>query len=128
MKTNKLILAAALIGTFSLSAAHAGVRFGFSIGLPSPAPVFVTAPVTPVYVTVPAPVYVAPSVVVAPAAPVVVSTPPCPGVGYVWTAGYYTYAGYNRVWVPGNWQYRPATVGYARGHDRGHDHNYGWRR
>lgn len=49
MKT-KLLLVAALIGAASLSA-HAGVRFGFSIGLPLPVvvttPVVVTVPVTP---------------------------------------------------------------------------------
>ncbi len=36
----------------------------------------------------------------------VVAVPPCPGVGYVWTAGYYN----GPVWVPGRWAYR----GYDR--------------
>ena len=126
MKT-KMLLMAALVGAATVSA-HAGVRFGFSIGLPLPVPVIVTAPAAPVYVTAPAPVCVAAPVVAAPAPVVVVQTPPCPGVGYVWNAGYYTYAGYNRVWVPGNWQYRPSHVVFARGYDHGYDHNYGWRR
>ncbi len=45
-------------------------------------------------------------------APVVAAIPPCPGDGYVWTAGYYE----GRAWVPGRWIYR--------GYDRG---NYGAR-
>jgi hypothetical protein len=32
-------------------------------------------------------------------APVVAAVPPCPGVGYVWTPGYYSGA----VFVPGRW-------------------------
>ena len=40
-------------------------------------------------------------------APVVAAIPPCPGDGYVWTAGYYE----GRAWVPGRWIYR----GYDRG-------------
>lgn len=39
-------------------------------------------------------------------APVVAAVPPCPGVGYAWTAGYYD----GPVWVPGRWIYR----GYDR--------------
>jgi hypothetical protein len=40
-------------------------------------------------------------------APVVVAAvPPCPGVGYVWSAGYYN----GPVFVPGRWIYR----GYDR--------------
>jgi hypothetical protein len=36
-------------------------------------------------------------------APVVVAAvPPCPGVGYVWSAGYYD----GPVFVPGRWIYR----------------------
>jgi hypothetical protein len=123
MKT-KMLLMAALVGAATVSA-QAGVRFGFSIGLPLPAPVIVTAPAAPVYVTAPAPVCVAPTAVAAPAPTVVVQTPACPGVGYVWNAGYYTYAGYNRVWVPGCWQYRPSHVVYARGY--GYDHGHGYR-
>lgn len=118
-----MLLMAALVGAATVSA-HAGVRFGFSIGLPLPVPVIVTAPAAPLYVTAPAPVYATPSVIVAPAPTIVVQTPPCPGVGYVWNAGYYTYAGYNRVYVPGNWQYRPSHVVYARSYDRSH----GWHR
>jgi len=37
--------------------------------------------------------------------------PPCPGDGYVWTAGYYN-GGY---WVPGEWIFRG-----GRGFDRGY--------
>jgi hypothetical protein len=32
--------------------------------------------------------------------------PPCPGPGYLWTAGYRA----RGVWVPGRWAYRPAVV------------------
>jgi hypothetical protein len=52
-------------------------------------------------------------------APVVAAIPPCPGDGYVWTAGYYE----GRAWVPGRWIYR----GYDRGYYRarvGWDHRY----
>lgn len=42
-------------------------------------------------------------------APVVAAVPPCPGEGYVWTAGYYDGA----YWVPGRWIYR----GYDRDND-----------
>ena len=35
-------------------------------------------------------------------APVVAAIPACPGVGYVWTPGYYSGA----VFVPGRWVYR----------------------
>jgi hypothetical protein len=46
--------------------------------------------------------------------------PPCPGPGYVWTAGYWN----GGVWVPGVWVLRggPAFVGgfgYGRVYDRG---------
>jgi hypothetical protein len=55
--------------------------------------------------------------------------PPCPGDGYVWTAGYYN-GGY---WVPGAWAFRG-----HRGFDRGYayygggnrfdnDHRYAFR-
>lgn len=83
MKT-KILLAAALIGAATLSA-NAGVRFGFSIGIPAP-----------VVVVAPAPVVIATPVAVAPA---------CPGPGYAWTPGYWSVAGYTRVWVPGCWNY-----------------------
>jgi len=36
---------------------------------------------------------------------VVAAVPPCPGVGYIWTPGYYN----GPVFVPGRWAYR----GYA---------------
>lgn len=36
--------------------------------------------------------------------------PPCPGDGYVWTAGYYN-AG---IWIPGAWNFRGG-VGFNRG-------------
>ena len=99
MKT-KLLLAAALIGVANLSA-HAGVRFGFSFGLPLPVPAVVTAPV----VSVPS---------------VVVTTPIYPAPGYVWAPGYWSVSGYSRVWGPGCWQYRPEYIVYA--------HPHGWRR
>jgi len=100
MKT-KMLLLATLIGAAAMSA-NAGVRFGVSIGLPLP--VVVSPPV----------VYAAP---VAPAPVTVVQTsPPCPGVGYVWVAGYWSYLPTGRVWVPGVWRYRPAQVVY--GYDR----------
>jgi len=108
MKT-KLLLMVALIGAASLPA-HAGVRFGFSFGLPLPVPIVVTAPVTPVFVAAP----------VVTMQPVVVTTPVYPVPGYVLTPGYWSACGYNRVWVPGCWHYRPAHFVYA--------HPYGWHR
>lgn len=53
---------------------------------------------------------------------VVAAVPPCPGVGYIWTPGYYAGA----VWVPGRWMYRGAGGAYFRA-DRGyprHDFRY----
>lgn len=38
-------------------------------------------------------------------APVVAAVPPCPGVGYVWTPGYYSGA----IFVPGRWVFRAPT-------------------
>lgn len=112
MKTTKLILAATLIGAVAVSAQARGF-FGISFGVSVPVPVVVAAPV----VVVPAPVYVAP----APA--VVVAGPVCPGSGYAWTAGYWNTVNYHRVWVPGNWQYRPTHVVYGRpGNDHGWHH------
>ena len=108
MKT-KLFLTAALIGAATLSA-HAGVRFGFSFGLPLPVPVVVTAPVVPVVVS--APVVTMPSVVV--------TTPAYPAPVYVWAPGYWSVCGYNRMWVPGCWHYRPAQFVYP--------HPHAWRR
>lgn len=103
MKTTKvMILMAALVGAAAISA-NAGVRIGFSVGLPVPV---VVAP--PVVVTAP--------VVVVPA-PIVATVPPCPGVDYVWAPGYYTPA---HVWVGGGWSYRP-------GHFYGHGYSYGHR-
>jgi len=110
MKTKMLILAA-LIGAAAMSA-DAGVRFGFFFGLP--APVVVSSPV----------VYTAP---VAPAPVTVVQTvPPCPGVGYVWVAGYWSYVPTGRVWVPGAWQYRPGRVAYVTGWHGADGHHYGY--
>ena len=84
MKT-KVLLVAALIAAASMSA-HAGVRFGFSIGLP---------------------------VVVAPVAPVVETIPACPTPGYVWVPGYWSGYGMARVWVGGGWRPGPHAVVYA---------------
>ncbi|HVM48778.1 MAG TPA: hypothetical protein VMU04_12175 [Candidatus Acidoferrum sp.] len=102
MKT-KLLLTAALLGAATLSA-HAGVCFGFSIGVPVPAPVVVAAPAPPV-------------AVVAPPA-VVVAAPACPGPGYVWAPGYWSFVGCRRVWVPGCWHCGPVHGGWG--------HGYGW--
>lgn len=108
--TKKLLLIAALISAASLSA-HAGVRFGFAIGLPLPAPV-VVAPVAPV--VVPAPIVAAPVV----AAPTVVAPAPFYSApGYVWAPGYWSVCGSGRVWVAGCYRYRGC---YAR--------PCGWRR
>jgi hypothetical protein len=56
-------------------------------------------------------------------AAVVARVPPCPGVGYTWTPGYYAGA----VFVPGRWAYR----GYERPVVvptwRGGDHHDGYR-
>jgi hypothetical protein len=117
MKTVKLMLAVTAIGVATLSA-HAGVRFGFSVGLPLPVPVFVAAPAAPVIVT--APVVCAPNMVMA--------APVCPGPDYVWSAGYWRASGYNRVYVPGGWNYRPTHVVYAHGYDHGYDRGYGYHR
>ncbi len=91
----KALLLAALVSAAAVSA-NAGVRFGVSIGLPLPV------------VVAPRVVVVAPPAVCAPAPVVVAAIPPCPGVGYVWTAGYWSYRGPDRVWVAGGWNYRPA--------------------
>ena len=90
MKT-KMILLAVLIGAAAMSA-NAGIRFGFSIGLPLP--VVVTTPVVVATPVAPAPVTV------------VGAVPVCPGVGYVWAPGYsHRTTGY--AWVPGAWCHRP---------------------
>jgi hypothetical protein len=55
---------------------------------------------------------------VAPPAPIVETPPPAPGVGYVWTPGYYNWNGSSYVWVNGGWAIPP-----------GHFHHYvagGW--
>jgi hypothetical protein len=106
MKT-KMILLAALMSAAAMSA-NAGVNFGFSVGFPFP-----------VIVSQPA-VYAAPVTVV--------QTPPCPGVGYVWTPGYWAVYPSGRVWVAGAWNYRPGYVVYGRDRDdhrNGHDWNRG---
>ena len=45
--------------------------------------------------------------------------PACPGVGFVWTPGYYT----GRVWVPGRWEHRDRF--YVAHRDYRYDHR-GW--
>lgn len=105
MKT-KLLLMATLIGAATLSA-NAGVRLGFSFGLPLSVPVVVTAPVVPLVVT--APVVAPPSVVV--------TTPAYPAPVYVWAPGFWSVSGYSRVWVPGCWHYRPVHAVYVHPHD-----------
>jgi len=108
MKT-KLLLAAALIGAATLSA-NAGIRFGFSLGLPLPvvAPVVSVAPIAPF-----APEVVAPQVVAVP--PVVVAAPLCPGPDYIWAPGYWSVTSYGRVWVSGAWRFggRHYAYGYV---------------
>ena len=96
MKT-KMILLAALIGAASMSA-QAGVRFGFSFGLPLP-------------------VFCPPVVVAAPCAPapvaVVQAIPACPDVNYVWAPGYWSYRTTGYVWVP-RWLAQPPSICRAR--------------
>ena len=100
MKT-KILLVAALLGAAVLSA-NAGVRFGFSVGVPLP--VVVSTPV----------VYAAP---VAPAPVTVVQTvAPCPGVDYVWVPGYWSYRPTGYVWVSGAWCHRLAHVVFKHHH------------
>lgn len=45
-----------------------------------------------------------------PAPVVVAAIPPSPGVGYVWTPGYYA----DGMWVPGEWVYQGYNYGYDR--------------
>ncbi|SPE56965.1 conserved exported hypothetical protein [Verrucomicrobia bacterium] len=103
MKTKWFLAIAGLLGAATLSA-HAGVRFGFSFGLPLPVPV--------VPIVAPAPMVTVPPVVVAP------SVYPVPG--YSWAPGYWSVGAYGRVWVPGCWHCRSGRVGYGR--------PYGWYR
>jgi len=91
MKT-KMLLLAALVGTAALSA-NAGVRFGCSVGLPLP-------------VVVAAPVACAPATEVQ-------TVPVCPGAGYVWAAGCWSYRTTGYAWMPGAWSYHPAHAGYG---------------
>ena len=100
----KALLLAALVSAAAVSA-NAGVRFGFSIGIP--APLVVVRPVA--Y----APIVVASQVMVAPVPVVVAAVPPCPGVDYVWAPGYWGYRGHDRVWVGGGWNYHPGYGGYG---------------
>jgi hypothetical protein len=40
-----------------------------------------------------------------------------PGVGYVWTRGYWRWTGADYVWVPGSWVTRPRTTAvWVEGH------------
>ncbi|MGO9585816.1 MAG: hypothetical protein ACLP2Y_06460 [Limisphaerales bacterium] len=98
MKT-KMFLLAALVGAAAMSA-NAGVRFGFSIGLPLP--VVISTPVVCATPVMPAPVTA------------VQTVPPCPSVDYVWVPGYWSYCTTGRVWVSGAWCYRPVHVAYGR--------------
>jgi|ERR1035438_4931682 hypothetical protein len=97
MKT-KIILLAVLVGAAAMSA-NAGVRFGFSIGLPLPVvlttPVVIATPVAPAPVTV------------------VGAVPVCPGGGYVWAPGYWSYRTTGYACVPGAWCYRPVHIAYG---------------
>ena len=96
-----MILLVALLGAASMPA-HAGVRFGFSFGLPLP---FFIAP--PVAVVATPPVVVTAPVVPAPVA-IAQTVPVCPGPSYVWVPGYWSYRARGYCWVPGVWRCRPA--------------------
>ncbi|MGA2119847.1 MAG: hypothetical protein ABSH56_34525 [Bryobacteraceae bacterium] len=95
------------------SAAFAGPRFYFGVGVPAPVvayrpPVVAYAPpVAPVYPAY-GPAYVA----------------PYPGPGFVWTAGFY---GPGRVWHAGYWA-RPYGFAGPRVVGRGYGYRGGWRR
>jgi len=103
-----MLLLAALVGAAAMSA-QAGVRFGFSVGVP--VPVYVTAPVV-----VAAPVPACPATVVQ-------TIPACPGAGYVWTAGYWSYRPTGYAWVPGAWCYRPVHIEHTHYYYGGHFHD-----
>ncbi len=117
----KILIVAALFGAAVMSA-NAGVRFGISVGFPTV--VVATQPVyaTPVVVEQsPAPV----AVYQVQPATVIETVPACPGVGYVWSPGYYTTS---HVWIGGAWRYHAVQYRYDhhdRGQYRGHD---GYRR
>jgi hypothetical protein len=96
MKT-KIIVLAALIGVAAMSA-NAGIRVGFSIGLPLP--VVVTTPAVVAVPIAPAPVAVVPAGLA------------CPGVGYVWAPGCWSYHAGGYAWVPGGWRYGGGRGGY----------------
>jgi len=59
------------------------------------------------------------------------SQPDCPGDGYLWTPGYWSYSDQGYYWVPGAWA-RPPEVGYLWtpgywGYSRGrYRYNYGY--
>jgi hypothetical protein len=95
MKTTKVILMAALVSAAAMSA-NAGVRFGFSIGLPLPVVVIPRVVVSAPVVTVPA--------------PVVETVPVCPSPDYVWAPGYWSYRPTGYAWVHGGWNHRPVFV------------------
>ena len=95
-----MLLLAVLLGAAAMPA-NAGVRFGFSLGLPLP--VVVATPFAPAPVTV------------------VGTVPVCPGVGYVWAPGYWSYRTTGYAWVPGAWCRRPGYAAYGHfyaGHRR----------
>ena len=57
----------------------------------------------------------------APIRPVVVAAvPPCPGDGYIWTAGYYA----GPTWYPGRWVYRGYDRAYADRDYNRHEYRY----
>ncbi|MGO8764838.1 MAG: YXWGXW repeat-containing protein [Limisphaerales bacterium] len=119
MKT-KIAVVAALFGAAVMSA-NAGVRFGLSVGFPQTvvaAPPVICAPPIPV---APAPETVVQTIQAAPA-PVVEVIPACPGVGYVWSPGYWDYRPTGRVWVTGAWAYHPDHFRYDFHHYRDHGH------
>lgn len=121
MKTTmtKMMLLAALVGA-ATTGANAGVRFDVEWRVPTYVVVTPELPPTP--------------------APVVEVVPVCPGEGYVWAPGYWTFRDHGYVWVRGAWNRRlmggrderGGDYGYERGHDferdrEGYrDRDHGW--
>ena len=53
------------------------------------------------------------------------AAPPMPGPGYVWTAGYWNWAGGRYVWAPGVWR-RPPYAGAYWTHPHYDHYSNGW--
>ena len=67
------------------------------------------------------------SITVAPPALPVYEQPPCPGDGYIWTPGYWSYGPEGYYWVPGTWS-SPPSVGllWTPGYWGWHEGAYLW--